>query len=82
MKWRPKEGWDTAEIAKTANLRPAWGIGAAIEAGADALLDDLMPVLETVYAQLCGIKMKNGKTTYYSALDSSIDKLKEIIKRG
>ena len=49
------------------------------ETGADAVLETLTPILETIYAQLNGVRMKEGKTSWYSALDASIDALKGIL---
>lgn len=51
----------------------------AYEAGADAMLEAQTPLLKTVYAQLCGLRMEKGKTHYYSGLDESIDKLRDIL---
>ena len=53
--------------------------GGDFEAGADAMLEVIKPSLETIYAQLCGIRMKEEETPWYSALDASIDNLKKIL---
>ena len=73
MSWRPpnwkKYGWVVLP-------KPEQD---AYEAGADAMLEAQFPLLRQVYAQLCGVRLQQGKTDYYSALDESIDKLKQMI---
>ena len=44
------------------------------------MLKALKPLLNTIYAQLCGIRIEKGQTSYYCALDSSIDKLKALLE--
>jgi len=51
------------------------------EAGADAILEALKPLLTTIHAQLCGIRMREGKASWYSALDNSIDSIGRILNK-
>jgi len=79
MKWKP-DGWknpgDEAEGFSEGDLAFANGFAA----GADAMLEAVAPLLEQVFAQLCGIRMREGKTDWYSGLDDSIDRLRAIIR--
>ena len=49
------------------------------EAGADAMLEGLKGLHQTIYAQLRGVRIERGKTTWYSMLDNNIDALKKIL---
>ena len=80
MKWRSK-GWQTLK-AKNHPLHcfaPDACIGQAFEAGADALLETLKLLLTIIHAQLCGVRIEKGKTSWYSALDKSIDDISQIL---
>lgn len=79
MNWRPEDWknpyyghstWDTQ--LKTQGL---------FEDGADAMLVVLRPLLTTIHAQLCGVRMEKGKTSWYSALDKSIDNISQILNK-
>ena len=59
------------------NTLNGWGHD-AFEAGADAIIEGVMPLIIQVYAQLCRIRLKEGNLSY-CALDGSIDQLKAII---
>lgn len=90
MNWRPND-WQNPH--KHSDSVQAWDILEAycevsdeewitFEAGADALLNTLLPQLKTIHSMLCGIRMKEGKTSWYSALDANIDYLAEIINNS
>ena len=75
MNWRP-DNWDKVVEGKYMHYG---GDRTICETGADEILEALKPRLEIIYAQLNGIRMKEGKTSWYSALDASIDELKGIL---
>ena len=50
------------------------------EAGADAMLDVLKPLLVTIYAQLSGTRVRMGvPLSQESVLDGSINSIKKIL---
>ena len=90
MSWRP-EGWDKCSCDGcemrnedeyglvcdlTCGQHTAW---LNKEAGADAMLRSLEELHKTIYAQLRGVRIEHGKTSYYSSLDATIDKLKAVL---
>lgn len=84
MSWRPEglEKWDAREIASHVVYDPQdpqIAMLLMIEAGADAMLEVLNPLLTQIYAQLCGARIQMGKTDWYSTLDDSIDRLKSVL---
>lgn len=91
MGWR-LDGWENPHEDKVKTILSRGGHRGSIsteklerqsgifEAGADALGAAYLPLLKQVYAQLCGVRLKEGETDYYSALDDSIDRLKAILE--
>jgi len=87
--WRPKEGWNNphtpmqdtpfVDLADAHFRQVSDGKYTAYEDGADAMLRNVIPLLTTIHAQLCGVRITGGKTPWHSALDDSIDKLKAIL---
>ena len=85
MNWRPKD-WKNPYIQiasdfwdDTATFKEAVTTSQVFETGADAMLQRLKPLLTTIHAQLCGVRMEHGKTPWYSALDKSIDDISQIL---
>lgn len=94
MNWRP-EGWYNPYITTTGGVYTEEPWHRVYEAGADAYGEALKPLLgtiyaqlvdirinEIIYAQLLGIGIKEGGTSWCSDLDSSIDKLGVILGRN
>ena len=81
MNWRTEDWVNPYKVRPNNPSREsiAWYYG--FEEGADAMLKSLKPLLTTIHAQLCGIRMKEGKTSWYSALDSSIDSISKILSK-
>ena len=77
--WRPPDWKGMPKCVRFSVIEPDFLAKEVYEAGADGILEALKPRLETIYAQLNGIRMKEGKTSWYSALDASIDELKQIL---
>ena len=90
MAWRP-DNWTNPH--KNSDSVQAWDVAEAyadvdddlweaFEAGADALLEGLKPILEQVFAHLCGIQMVNPNPYPLSprALDNAINRLRIILR--
>lgn len=75
-----KEGSDRGELLSALEASGIEHMAEKVyEAGADAILKELKPLLTKIHVQLCGVRMKEGKTSWYSALDASIDNLKAVL---
>ena len=71
---------DAAKEIKWVGDRLVESYNKGFEDGKWKQLNLLMPLIKQAHAQLCGVRMKEGKTDYYSALDQSIDELKGVIE--
>lgn len=83
-KWRPKEGWEEERdrcirmILNSVDTEEIDHLN-IFEAGADVLLEATLPLLRQVYAQLCGFKKKLQPVSRRTALDDSIERLRDIL---
>ena len=76
--WRPKD-WRN-HFSKRREEDGIFSRHELFEAGADALLEALMPLLRTAHEQLLGKRAMMPVEPGYSELDACIDRLGEILR--
>ena len=81
MNYRP-DNWETLYKAacQREQLKDVSPTRNTFEAGADAMLEALKPLLVTVYAQLSGTKVRMGvPLSQETVLDGSINTIRKIL---